>query len=139
MLDLNITMIFQLANFLVAIYVLNILLIRPIRDIIKKRNGIMDGMAEEAESFEYQAAERLTNYEAELARARQDAGLNREEGRAEGTVEQQKLVSEAQKSARDIIAETRDSLQAQAAKTLEELRNQVSDFSARLAAKLIKN
>ena len=139
MLDLNVTLIFQLVNFLVAIYVLNILLIRPIRDIIKKRNGIMDGMAEEAESFEYQAAERLTNYEAELARARQDAGLTREEGRAEGMVEQQKLVGDAQKSARDILAETRDSLQAQAAKTLDELRNQVSDFSARLAAKLIKS
>lgn len=139
MLDLNVTLIFQMVNFLVAIYVLNILLIRPIRDIIKKRNGIMDGMAEEAESFEYQAAERLTNYEAELARARQDAGLTREEGRAEGMVEQQKLVGDAQKSARDILAETRDSLQAQAAKTLDELRNQVSDFSARLAAKLIKS
>ncbi|MBB5143501.1 ATP synthase F0 subunit B [Desulfovibrio intestinalis] len=139
MLDLNVTLIFQLVNFLVAIYVLNILLIRPIRDIIKKRNGIMDGMAEEAESFEYQAAERLTNYEAELARARQDAGLTREEGRAEGMVEQQKLVGDAQKSARDILAETRDSLQAQAAKTLDELRNQVSDFSARLAAKLLKS
>ena len=139
MLDLNVTLIFQLVNFLVAIYVLNILLIRPIRDIIKKRNGIMDGMAEEAESFEYQAAERLTNYEAELARARQDAGLTREEGRAEGMVEQQKLVGDAQKSARDILAETRESLQAQAAKTLDELRSQVSDFSTRLAAKLIKN
>ena len=138
MLDLNVTMIFQLVNFLVAIYVLNILLIRPIRDIIKKRNGIMDGMAEEAESFEYQAAERLTNYEAELARARQDAGLTREEGRAAGTVEQQALVGEAQKSARDILAETRESLRAQAAKTLDELRNQVSDFSARLATKLLK-
>ena len=138
MLDLNITMIFQLVNFLVAIYVLNILLIRPIRDIIKKRNGIMDGMAEEAESFEYQAAERLANYEAELARARQDAGLTREEGRAEGMVEQQKLVGDAQKSARDILAETRESLRAQAAKTLDELRNQVSDFSARLATKLLK-
>ena len=138
MLDLNITRIFQLVNFLVAIFVLNILLIRPIRDIIKKRNGIMDGMAEEAESFEYQAAERLANYEAELARARQDAGLTREEGRAAGTVEQQALVGEAQKSARDILAETRESLRAQAAKTLDELRNQVSDFSARLATKLLK-
>ena len=138
MLDLNVTMIFQLVNFLVAIYVLNILLIRPIRDIIKKRNGIMDGMAEEAESFEYQAAERLANYEAELTSARQDAGLTREEGRAAGTVEQQVLVGEAQKSARDILAETRESLRAQAAKTLDELRNQVSDFSARLATKLLK-
>ena len=53
-------------------------------------------------------------------------------------VEQQTLVGEAQKSARDILAETRDSLRAQAAKTLDELRNQVSDFSARLATKLLK-
>ena len=134
MLDLNITMAFQLVNFLIAIYVLNILLIRPIRDIIKKRNG----MAEEAESFEYQAAERLTAYEAELTRARQDAGLTREEGRAAGLEQQQTLVGEAQKNARDIIAETRESLREQAAKTLDDLRNQVSDFSSRLAAKLIK-
>ena len=138
MLDLNVTLLFQLANFFIAIYVLNILLIRPIREIIKKRNGVMDDMAEEAGSFEYQAGERLTNYEAELARARQDAGLTREEGRAAGTVEQQALVGEAQKSARDILAETRESLRAQAAKTLDELRNQVSDFSARLATKLLK-
>ena len=138
MLDLNVTLLFQLANFFIAIFVLNILLIRPIREIIKKRNGVMDDMAEEAGSFEYQAAERLTNYEAELARARQDAGLTREEGRAAGTVEQQALVGEAQKSARDILAETRESLRAQAAKTLDELRNQVSDFSARLATKLLK-
>ena len=41
MLDLNVTLLFQLANFFIAIYVLNILLIRPIREIIKKRNGVM--------------------------------------------------------------------------------------------------
>ena len=138
MLDLNVTVLFQLANFFIAIYVLNILLIRPIREIIKKRNGVMDDMAEEAGSFEYQAAERLTNYEAELARARQDAGSNREEGRAAGAVEQQKMVGEAQQSARNILAETRASLQAQAAETLDTLRKQVGEFSSRLADRLIK-
>ena len=112
MLDLNVTLLFQLANFFIAIYVLNILLIRPLREIIKKRNGVMDDMAEEAGSFEYQAGERLTNYEAELARARQDAGSNREAGRA--------------------------SLQAQAAETLAALRKQVGEFSTRLADRLIK-
>ena len=44
----------------------------------------------------------------------------------------------ALQGARDIIAETRESLRAQAAKTLDELRSQVSDFSARLATKLLK-
>ena len=138
MLDLNITLVFQLVNFFIAIFVLNILLIRPIREIIKKRNGVMDNLAVEADSFESQAAERLANYEAELARARQDAGLTREEGRNAGLTEQQGIVGTAQKSARDILADTRRSLRGQAEATLSELRNQVSDFSARLADRLIK-
>ena len=138
MLDLNITLVFQLVNFFIAIFVLNILLIRPIREIIKKRNGVMDNLAGEADSFESQAAERLANYEAELARARQDAGLTREEGRNAGLTEQQGIVGTAQKSARDILADTRRSLRGQAEATLSELRTQVSDFSARLADRLIK-
>ena len=138
MLDLNITLVFQLVNFFIAIFVLNILLIRPIREIIKKRNGVMDNLAGEADSFESQAAERLANYEAELARARQDAGLTREEGRNAGLTEQQGIVGTVQKSARDILADTRRSLRGQAEATLSELRNQVSDFSARLADRLIK-
>ena len=138
MLDLNITLVFQLVNFFIAIFVLNILLIRPIREIIKKRNGVMDNLAGEADSFESQAAERLANYEAELARARQDAGLTREEGRNAGLTDQQGIVGTAQKSARDILADTRRSLRGQAEATLSELRNQVSDFSARLADRLIK-
>ena len=101
MLDLNVTLLFQLANFFIAIFVLNILLIRP-------------------------------------TRARQDAGSNREEGRAAGAAEQQKLVGEAQQSARNILAETRASLQAQAAETLDTLRKQVGEFSSRLADRLIK-
>ncbi len=139
MLDLNITLLFQLVNFFIAIFVLNILLIRPISDIIKKRNGIMDNLAGEADNFESQAAERLANYEAELARARQDAGLAREEGRNAGLTEQQGIVGEAQKSARDILAETRRSLREQAEATLSELRNQVSEYSSRLADRLIRN
>ena len=98
----------------------------------------MDDLAGEADNFESQAAERLANYEAELARARQDAGLTREEGRNAGLAEQQGIVGTAQKSARDILADTRRSLRGQAEATLSELRNQVSDFSARLADRLIK-
>lgn len=139
MLDLNITLLFQLVNFFIAIYVLNILLIRPVRAIIKKRNGIMDDLAGEADSFESQAAARLANYEAELARARQDAGLTREESRTAGTAEQQNIVGEAQKSAREILTETRQALRAQAEATLSELRNQVSDFSSRLADRILKS
>lgn len=139
MLDLNITLLFQLANFLIALVVLNILLIRPVREIIRKRNGIMDDMAAEADSFNAEAAEKLNAYEAELARARQQAGLAREEGRRSGLNEQQDIVGEAQQSARQLLAENRMALRGQAEAALNELRNGISDFSARLGNRLLGN
>lgn len=51
MLDLNITMLFQLANFLITLFVLNLLLIRPIRKIIRDRKALMDNLSGEAESL----------------------------------------------------------------------------------------
>ena len=137
MLDLNITLLFQLANFFIALIVLNILLIRPVRDIIKKRNSIMDDMAAAADAFNAEAAEKLNAYEAELARARQEAGLTREEGRQSGLAEQQNIVGEAQQSARQLLAENRSALRGQAEAALNELRDGISDFSARLGTRLL--
>ena len=137
MLDLNITLLFQLANFFIALIVLNILLIRPVRDIIKKRNGIMDDMAAAADAFNAEAAEKLSAYEAELARARQEAGLTREEGRQSGLSEQQNIVGEAQQSARQLLAENRSALRGQAEAALNELRDGISDFSAKLGNRLL--
>lgn len=139
MLDLNVTLLFQLANFFIALIVLNILLIRPVRQIIRKRNGIMDDMAAEADSFNAEAAEKLNAYEAELARARQEAGLTREESRQSGLSEQQHIVGEAQQSARQLLAENRTALRGQAEAALNELRNGISDFSARLGNRLLGN
>ena len=52
--------------------------------------------------------------------------------------EQQQIVGEAQKGARDILTETRAALEAQAAATLAELRGKVDGLSARLADRLLK-
>ncbi|MBQ4567705.1 MAG: ATP synthase F0 subunit B [Desulfovibrio sp.] len=138
MLDLNITLLFQLVNFLVAIVVLNYLLIKPIREIIKKRKGVMDEISGEAGSFESQASQRLDNYEAELARARQEAGITRVQGREAGQAEQSAIVGDAQGKAREIIDEARRKLQQEAQATLAELRGQVGSLSDKLAYKLIK-
>ena len=129
MLDLNITLVFQLVNFFIALYVLNLLLIRPIREIIRKRKAVMDDMSGESESYEYQAEQRLSDYDSQLTRARQDAGQNREKA---------SLVAEAQKRAQEIIAETRRNLQAEADASLKELRGQVATLSGQLAERVLR-
>ena len=137
MLDLNITMLFQLANFLITLFVLNLLLIRPIRKIIRDRKALMDNLSGEAESFETKAKDRLENYEAELTKARQDATAARESGRQAGQKEQQALVEAAQKEAQGILGEARKKLNAEAESSLAELRSQIGKLSQQLATRVL--
>lgn len=138
MLDLNITLLFQLANFLIALFVLNILLIRPIRRIIRQRKDVMDGMRGEAETFEDEASGRLNAYEAALVQARRDAAHICDDGRSAGTAEQQVIVSDAQKKAQEILAQTRRDLEAEAQQTLAALRGQVSTLAALTAERVLR-
>lgn len=137
MLDLNITLIFQFINFLIALFFLNWLLIRPIREIIKKRNDLMDGIATEADKFHADAVGRLEAYEAELARARQQAGKTREEGRSAGLAELEKIIGGAQQSAKQLLEENRATLRNQADAALAELRDGIDGFTTKLGKKLI--
>ena len=137
MLDLNITLFFQLANFLVALLLLNILLIQPVRQVLKKRKEIVDGLTGEAESFESKAEKSLADYDAALQKARQDAGLCRQQGRDEGLAQQQSMVSSAQQEARTILAQTRDSLQKDADATLAALRAETGKLSELLAERIL--
>lgn len=137
MLELNITLLFQLVNFFIAIFFLNWLLIKPIREIIRKRNELMDSIANEADKFHEEAVGKLKAYEAELAKARQSAGQTREEGKNEGLAELEAIVGKARQSARELLEENRASLHGQADAALSELRNGIDDFSTMLGKKLL--
>lgn len=137
MLDLNITLIFQLVNFFIAIFFLNWLLIKPIRGIIRKRNELMDSIAGEADKFHAEAVARLKAYEAELAAARQRAGQTRTEGKDAGLAEMEKIIGGARQSARDFLEENRAALHGQADAALSRLRDGIDDFSTMLGRKLI--
>ncbi|MDR1659425.1 MAG: ATP synthase F0 subunit B [Desulfovibrio sp.] len=137
MLDLNITLLIQLVNFFIAVFVLNLLLVRPVRDIIKKRKGIVGKISGEADNFEAEASLRLASYEEDLAKARQAAALARKDGHAAGMAEQQNIVGKAQESALDIIAEARRAVQAEAESALKELRARAAAVSASLAERLL--
>ena len=134
MLDLNITMLFQLVNFFIALYVLNILLIRPIRSILLERKAKMDDLAGEAGAFDREAAERLAAYQAELARARQDANAAREQARGAALAEQQDILAAAGKAH---LAQAQAAIRAEADAALASLRAQVKGLADKLAARVL--
>ena len=81
MVDLNITLWIQLANFLVTLVVLNYLLISPIRKIIRKRKDNVEGLIGEIEAFTAEKQQLLDEYESELRKAREAAAIYRKDGK----------------------------------------------------------
>ncbi len=137
MLDLNITMLFQLVNFLVTIFVLNLLLIKPLRKVMRDRKAMMASLESDALASEEKATSSLDDYESQLTKARQDAAANRDSGRTAGVKEQQALLDEAQKEAQGILGEERKRLHAEAETSLQELRSKVGAYSQQLAARVL--
>jgi F-type H+-transporting ATPase subunit b len=139
MLDLNITLLFQLGNFFIAVFLLNVLLIKPIREVLKKRRAMVDSLTGEAESFESRAEQKLADYDAALKKARQDASQTRQAGRQDGIAEQQTILAGAQKEARAILDKARAKLQDEANATIAALRGEVDTLSKKIADRLIQN
>ncbi|MDR2696084.1 MAG: ATP synthase F0 subunit B [Deltaproteobacteria bacterium] len=137
MLDINITAIIQVVNFFVAVIVLNYLLIRPVRDIIRARKAKMDDMLASAEAFSASADEQLASYEGSLGRARQEAALSRSDARADALREQQALVAEAGKRAQEQFAQAKAALLKDMQSVRAALTKQVKPLAAKAVGRMI--
>lgn len=92
MVDLNITLWIQLANFLVTLVVLNYLLISPIRKIIRKRKDNVEGLIGEIEAFTAEKQQLLDEYESELRKAREAAAIYRKDVKVMGELERARIL-----------------------------------------------
>lgn len=137
MIDLNITFFFQLVNFLVTLVVLNAILIRPVRDIIRKRRDRMSGLLGESEQFAGQADAKLKNYEATLAKARAEATAERDKARAEGVAREQVILADAGRQAQDYLETSRQQVAAQVKTAMDTLKGQVDALAAKATAKVL--
>lgn len=137
MIDFDISFVIQLINFLIVLLVLNLLLFKPIRGIIKQRAEKMGAQMTDIEDFNEKAAQKLTNYEAQLQKARvQGAGL-REEYKDEGQSTERELLEKAHGEAASRLASAREEIQGQARAALGELKKEVDSYAARATDKIL--
>ena len=132
MFDINITSIIQFVNFAVTLVVLNFLLIRPIRGIVKKRRDLASGMLDDIKNFTSDAQNKLASYEASLAKAREEAAAVREEAMRQAAEQEVSLLQEAQMNAQSALKYSRDETSTAVKKTLADMKKRTPDL-ARLA------
>ena len=137
MIDLDWTFFAQLVNFLIILTVLNLILFRPIRGIIKKRAEVMSEKLGSIEAFTAQAESKLENYKASLSGARVEAQQLRVSLKAEGTEAEAAVLSRAGAEAAEKVAAARKEIDGQKQAALKALRNEVAGYAKNVADKVL--
>ncbi|GHV54125.1 ATP synthase F0 subunit B' [Deltaproteobacteria bacterium] len=137
MVEFNITLLIQLGNFLVTLVVLNYLLIHPVREIVRKRRDFASSILADTEEFSRDAAAKLKNYEASLAKAREEAAALRDAKRFEGATKEAKLLSDAMHEAQAFLLSSRENTRKSAAEATVALEKRVPDLAKMAASRLL--
>lgn len=137
MIDFNSTFFIQFVNFLITLVVLNFLLIRPIREIIKKRNDHMEGMVEATEQFTGGAEEKLVNYKKALDEARVAGTERRNSLKEEGTAEEKGILAAANDEAASTLKAERQKVEAEVKAAMDSLKGQVEGLAGKVTEKVL--
>lgn len=137
MIELDITLVIQLVNFLIAIVVLNYLLIKPIRNQITVRNALITEYTNAIEEFNAKASGKLANYEAALAEARKEAALTREHIKSHGLEAEKEMIEAANAKAQAILESSREDSARNAKAAMNSLLSQVDGFASKAMSKIL--
>ena len=137
MIDLNATFFVQLVNFVLILILLNVILIGPIRKILKKRAEFVASQMEGIESFTTSADTKLKDYELALDAARAAATAGRMAMKAEGQAKEKELLEAAGAEAASKLQAARAEISAQSAAAQKALEGKVSGLASKAVAKVL--
>jgi F-type H+-transporting ATPase subunit b len=137
MIDLNATFFVQFVNFLLILILLNVVLIGPIRRMLKKRAEFVAARMGEIERFTGSADTKLSDYEKALDAARQQATTGRLEMKAEGQAKEKTLLDAAAAAAAGQIQAARADIAAQTATAKKALGAGVEGLASKAVAKVL--
>jgi F-type H+-transporting ATPase subunit b len=131
------TIFIQAANFIITVFVLNVLLIKPVREIIKKRKGLMADQLAKIEGFNSDAEKKVADYEAQLSEARKEANDIRTSMKDEATAEEQTLLAAAGQEASGTIQAARAEIEAEVKGAMDQLTKDVDKFAEAATGKIL--
>jgi F-type H+-transporting ATPase subunit b len=136
-LALDLTFLAQLAMFGVFITLLKPLLFDPLLKVFEEREKRTEGAKQEARGMDAKAGQLLEKYEAELAKVRREAGLERERLRAETAKLEAKIMEAARLETVKIIEDGRTRITTEVAQLRKELEAQKPELARQIAARIL--
>lgn len=133
------TLLFQIINFVILLYILRRILYKPIREIIEKRRGLIAKTVEDAEKTKKEALELKEKNQEELNKAKELQSQMLEQTREEALKDRNKLLDEANKEAAKINEKEKALIYAEKMRIESELKNKTLEIVSVFASNLLKD
>jgi F-type H+-transporting ATPase subunit b len=138
MINPDVTLLIQMINLLILLFVLNLILFRPIRKIIKERNQIVDTFNTDITSMTDMAQESMDQFEQKILDARK-AGMARVQTmKEEGEEAEAQLIESTNQEVQGKIEEARKKVGAEIQGARDQLQAQVQAFSVAVTEKILE-
>ena len=137
MIEINFTIIIQIINFLVLIFVLNIVLYKPILKVLDEREQRIDGQQAEAKKILEDGQAYMVDYNQKLYNAKVDAMNAKNAARNEASEQANVIIVDARKKAEDIISQVQQQMAAEITQAKKELEPDLEVMAATIAQQIL--
>ncbi len=137
MIDIDWTLLVQIFNFLLLVYLLNLVLFRPLRKGLKDRQAVLAGYEGDIAKLAVDEQALLSEVEGRLVDARREGLSQREALRLEGSQAEASLLEQVKKEVEAEWAQVSEKIKSDVAKARQALAAQAQEFAQGLAAKLV--
>jgi len=137
MINPDITLLIQMINFLALLVILNFILFRPIRKVIKERNQIMQDFNSDITSLTDEAQESMNQFERKILEARKEGMSRIESMKDQGEEAEAELISATNQEVQAKVEEARKRIESDIQDARDQLQTQVQAFSVAVSEKIL--
>lgn len=137
MIDINITLLIQLANFIVLLIALNFLLFKPIRKVMLEREQGISSAFGDAKAAQERMQSIMERYNASLAEAKQKAVTTYNAAYQQGLDAQRDMISAERAKASEMLDKARAEIAAETTGARADLKKESERLSQEITAKLL--
>ncbi len=131
------SLIIQIANFLLIIWIMNLILYRPIRNILRQRREKIEGLELSIETYHENAQEKDDAFAAGIKEARA-RGLKEKESLLQAAAEDEKqIIEDVNAKAQAELAEIREKIAKDADAARSSLQEKVDEFADEICQKIL--
>ncbi len=137
MINVDVTLFIQMANFLLLLVLMNLVLYRPIRRLVAQRNELVSKQRAGIDKAESEAQKALREFEERLKAARA-AGREKIQELKEAAYRTEKnLLGQAAEEAAKEVQAVRERIQKEIGQVRAQLQAQIQEFSKEMAQRIL--